>query len=64
MIEIENIRKCKNCRGTGKVAGGNVVGRCLYCNGAGTINISEKIQKSNKIIEKCYRPIKVKTFAM
>jgi len=28
-------KKCKICKGKGKVAGGNYVGLCLYCKGKG-----------------------------
>lgn len=32
-------RKCHNCKGSGYVEGGNIRGKCYYCNGTGTRNV-------------------------
>ena len=37
-MKREISRKCHNCKGTGKVEGGNRASKCLYCRGKGYKN--------------------------
>ena len=59
---MEAKRRCKNYKGTGKVTGGSLTAKCLYCLGTGTVDHSLDISTSNKIINKCQFNTKVKLY--